>query len=60
MNDIKNKYSTEEKPLIIDNYMNGKSFTDIVSDSGIARSTVYSWSKQYQKNSRQRENKNNG
>lgn len=48
MNDIKSKYSIEERKLIIDSYMNGKSVFGIVSDTGISRSTLYSWIKQYQ------------
>ena len=45
-----NKYTDEQKQNIINRYANGESVGNIVVDSQIPRSTVYSWIKENQNN----------
>lgn len=45
-----NKYTNEQKQDIIDCYTNGKSVSDIVAETQIPRSTIYSWIKESQNN----------
>ena len=41
------KYNNTEKLVMINRYTNGESVASIVSDTGIPRSTLYAWIKQY-------------
>lgn len=40
------KYSDAEKQKIVDRYQNGESIISLVNDTGIPRSTIYTWIKQ--------------
>lgn len=42
------KYTTEQKQTLVLRYQNGESVFDICTQTGIARSTLYSWLKPYQ------------
>lgn len=42
------KYTSEQKQDIINRYTNGESVANIVGDSKIPRSTIYSWIKEHQ------------
>ncbi len=42
------KYTTEQKQALVLRYQNGESVSDICTQTGIARSTLYSWLKPYQ------------
>ena len=42
------KYTTEQKRELVLRYQNGESVSDICTQTGIARSTLYSWLKPYQ------------
>ena len=42
------KYTTEQKQELVLRYQNGESVSDICTQTGIARSTLYSWLKPYQ------------
>lgn len=42
------KYTTEQKQELVLRYQNGESVSDICTQIGIARSTLYSWLKPYQ------------
>ena len=45
---MKNKYTPEQKKEIIDRYISGgESYSQISANTGIAKSTFYSWLKQY-------------
>ncbi len=45
---MKNKYTPEQKEEIIDRYISGgETYSQINADTGIAKSTFYSWLKQY-------------
>ena len=41
-----NKYTENEKSIITTRYKNGESVSDLVTDTGIPRSTIYSWIKE--------------
>ncbi len=45
-----NKYTNEQKQDIINRYANGESVSDIVTETQIPRSTIYSWIKESQNN----------
>ena len=42
------KYTTDQKRELVLRYQNGESIADISTQTGIARSTLYSWLKSYQ------------
>lgn len=42
------KYTTDQKRELVLRYQNGESVSDICTQTGIARSTLYSWLKPYQ------------
>ena len=42
------KYTSEQKIQLVMRYQNGESVIDICTETGIARSTLYSWLKPYQ------------
>ena len=42
------KYTTDQKRELVLRYQNGESIADICTQTGIARSTLYSWLKSYQ------------
>lgn len=45
---MKNKYTSEQKKEIIDRYISGgETYSQINADTGIAKSTFYSWLKEY-------------
>lgn len=41
-------FPLHEKQQLVSRYLNGKSVASICADAGIAKSTLYSWIKQYQ------------
>ena len=41
------QYESKEKQAIIARYLNGEAIASIVSDSGVPRSTIYTWIKQF-------------
>ena len=41
------KYTSEQKRQLVSRYQNGESISDISTETGIARSTLYSWLKPY-------------
>ncbi len=44
---MKTRLSKEEKQALINRYLSGESVRTIVSDTGVARSSLYSWIKSY-------------
>jgi transposase-like protein len=45
---MRNKYTDEQRQTIIDRYISsGETYSQINADIGIAKSTFYSWLKQY-------------
>ncbi len=40
---MKRKYDEKEKQAIIDRYISGEPSTSILNDTGIPKSTFYSW-----------------
>ena len=45
---MKNTYTSEQKQIIIERYISGgETYSQINADIGIAKSTFYSWLKQY-------------
>lgn len=45
---MKNTYTSEQKQTIIERYiLGGETYLQISADTGIAKSTFYSWLKQY-------------
>lgn len=44
------KYTDEQKQEIIECYTNGGSVSDLVAETQIPRSTIYSWIKENQNN----------
>lgn len=42
------KYTVDQKRELVLRYQNGESVSDICTQTGIARSTLYSWLKPYQ------------
>lgn len=47
----------KEKQVVINRHLNGESVASIVSDSGVPRSTVYAWIKQYKNENAHPKNK---
>lgn len=45
------KFTQEEKQTLINCYLSGRSVKSIITDTGIARSTLYSWINAYKKTS---------
>lgn len=44
---MNNHYSMEEKKQIVKSYIDGKEISEIIRNTGISRSTIYSWINQY-------------
>lgn len=45
---MKNTYTSEQKQTIVERYiLGGETYLQISADTGIAKSTFYSWLKQY-------------
>jgi len=44
---MKNKYDTTQKQDLVDRYLTGQSVSSIVIETGIPRSSMYSWIKKY-------------
>ena len=44
------KYTYEQKQKVIECYANGEAVSDIIADSKVPRSTIYSWIKENQNN----------
>lgn len=42
------KYTADQKRKLVLRYQNGESVSDICTQTGVARSTLYSWLKPYQ------------
>lgn len=51
------QYEIKEKQAIIERHLHGESVASIVANSGIPRSTVYAWIKQYKNENAQPKNK---
>lgn len=45
---MKNIYALEQKQAVVDRYISGESATSILADTGIPKSTFYSWLRAYQ------------
>ena len=43
---MKKTYSVEQKQTILNRYLSGTSVKEIVSETGIPRSTIYAWVKE--------------
>lgn len=55
--DSMSQYKIKEKQAVINRYLNGESVASIVSISGVPRSTVYAWIKQYKNENAHPKNK---
>ena len=44
---MKSKLPDNEKQAIINRYLSGEKISHLVQENGIARSTLYSWIKEY-------------
>ena len=53
---MKKNYTTEEKQIVVQAYLNGKSATILSREYSVPRSTVYYWVKQHRQAIAEKEN----